>query len=376
MPEYFVGLMSGTSMDGIDAALVDFSESIAPRLVCTHSHAWPDDAYQQLLASRRLADDELDQLQALDIRLGEIFADATRALLDRAGLSAENIIAIGNHGQTIRHRPEAELPFSLQIGDAQTLAHHTGIRVISDFRTADIRAGGQGAPLAPAFHAAVFYSPTESRGVLNIGGIANLTLLPPDPTQAIIGFDTGPGNNMMDEWMAKSCQQRFDSNGDFARSGHINAGLLQQCLSDPYFKAAPPKSTGFEQFNLQWLDQQIRTSASESLSAADIQATLCELTARSIADAVRCHTPDIRQLLICGGGVHNCYLIERIQQTLPACKVESTEVHGIHPDWVEAMAFAWLARQHVSNLPGNLPSVTGARTAVVLGRTTDPELKI
>ncbi|MCK5263921.1 MAG: anhydro-N-acetylmuramic acid kinase, partial [Gammaproteobacteria bacterium] len=230
MPEYYVGLMSGTSMDGIDAALVNFSSSKIPNLVCTHSHPWPDDVYRELQASRELPDNQLDQLHALDIHLGEIFAKATLTLLDKAKLTAKDIIAIGNHGQTIRHRPDAMQPFSLQMGDAKTLAQKTGIRVVSDFRTADIEAGGQGAPLAPAFHEAVFRSETEDRGILNIGGIANLTILPSDQTQAVIGFDTGPGNNMMDTWMAKCCGKKFDKNGDFAGNGKINETLLEQLL--------------------------------------------------------------------------------------------------------------------------------------------------
>jgi anhydro-N-acetylmuramic acid kinase len=370
MPEYYVGLMSGTSMDGIDAALVDFSSSKTPRLVCTHSHDWPDDVHKQLLASRNLPDDQLDQLHTLDIRLGEIFAEATLSLLDKAKLIGKDIIAIGNHGQTIRHRPEAAQPFSLQIGDAKTLAQKTGIRVISDFRTADIEAGGQGAPLAPAFHEAIFRSETENLGILNIGGIANLTVLPADKSKPVIGFDTGPGNNMMDAWIAKHCDKNFDQNGDFARSGKTNEGLLNCCLNDAYFHTAPPKSTGFEQFNLSWLNEQINNSANENPSAADIQSTLCELTARSIADAVLHHATDISHLLVCGGGVHNSYLMERIQFALPTCKVESSEVCGVHPDWVEAMAFAWLARQNIQNLPGNLLSVTGAKKPVVLGSMT------
>ena len=370
MSEYYIGLMSGTSMDGIDAAVVDFSSSETPKLICTYSHSWPDDAYKKLLASRDIPDDQLSQLQTLDIQLGEIFAEATLTLLDKAKLTAKDIIAIGNHGQTIRHRPDADQPFSLQIGDAKTLAQKTGIRVISDFRTADIKAGGQGAPLAPAFHEAIFYSETENRGILNIGGIANLTVLPADKSKPITGFDTGPGNNMMDAWMAKIHGKNFDKNGDFARSGQVNQSLLKQCLGDDYFNAAPPKSTGFEQFNLEWLNQQIKNSDNEKLSPADIQASLCELTARSIAQAIEHDATDIRHLLVCGGGVHNSYLMERIRQALANCKVESTEVCGAHPDWVEAMAFAWLAKRTINRQPGNLPSVTGAKKAVVLGSIT------
>ena len=370
MPEYYVGLMSGTSMDGIDAALVDFSNSKMPKLVCTHSHVWPDDVYEELLAGRKLPDDQLDQLHNLDIRLGKIFANATLTLLNKAKLTAKDIIAIGNHGQTIRHRPDATRPFSLQIGDAKTLAEKTGIRVISDFRTADIGAGGQGAPLAPAFHKAIFRSNTEDRGILNIGGIANLTVLPADKSKSVTGFDTGPGNNMMDAWIAHSCGKSFDRNGDFARSGKTNESLLNYCLSDAYFNVPPPKSTGFEQFNLEWLNDQIKNNANENLSVIDIQATLCELTARSIAEAVIHNASGINHLLVCGGGVHNSYLMERIQLALPTCKVESSETCGVHPDWVEAMAFAWLARQNIQNLPSNLPSVTGAKKPVVLGRMT------
>ncbi|MCW8923930.1 MAG: anhydro-N-acetylmuramic acid kinase [Gammaproteobacteria bacterium] len=372
MPEYYVGLISGTSMDGIDTALVDFSDSDTPKLVCTHSHCWPDDVYQQLLASRNIPDDQLEQLHPLDIRLSEIFAEATLALLDKAQIRAEEIIAIGNHGQTIRHRPDATQPFSLQFGDAKTLAQTTGIRVVSDFRTTDIKAGGQGAPLAPAFHNAVFRSAIENRGVLNLGGIANITVLPADKTQLVIGFDTGPANNMMDAWMAESSAESFDKNGEFARSGQIIDGLLKQFLSDAYFKTAPPKSTGFEQFNLDWLKAQLEYYPDKNLSGADIQATLCELTAQSIANDIAEFAQNISHLLVCGGGVHNRYLMERIQQQLPDCKVESTEVYGIHPDWVEAMAFAWIAKQTINNQPGNLPSVTGAAKATVLGNITDP----
>ena len=371
MPDYYIGLMSGTSMDGIDAVVVDFSNSRTPRLVCSHSHSWPEDIYQQLLTSRQLADNQLDQLHALDILLGEIFAEATLTLLNKAKLSAKEITAIGNHGQTIRHRPDAAHPFSLQIGNAKTLAQATGIHVVSDFRTADIEAGGQGAPLAPAFHEAVLRSKNENRGILNIGGIANLTVLPSDQTQAISGFDTGPGNNMMDAWMAKSCSQNFDKNGDFARTGKISEDLLKQCLSDAYFKIAAPKSTGFEHFNLDWLNTQLDNCPEKNLNNADIQATLCELTAQSISDAIKQCQQNIDHLLVCGGGVHNSYLMERIQQALPDCKVESTEVCSIHPDWVEAMAFAWLAKRTINKQTGNLPSVTGAKKAVILGQITN-----
>ncbi|MDH3342842.1 MAG: anhydro-N-acetylmuramic acid kinase [Gammaproteobacteria bacterium] len=368
MPEYYVGLMSGTSMDGIDAALVDFSNDKAPELIHQYSHPWPEDVLKELMASRELPDEHLDQLHNLDIRLGEIFADATLSLLKEAKVSTGDIIAIGNHGQTIRHRPDISQPFSLQIGDAKTLAQKTGIRVISDFRTADIEAGGQGAPLAPAFHQAIFHSNDEDRGILNIGGIANLTLLPRAQNKEVIGFDTGPGNNLMDAWIKKTYGKIYDHNGDYARTGKIVKELLSRCLGDDYFQSIPPKSTGFEQFNLDWLSTKI--DADKKCSDADIQATLCELTALSIANDVRKYAQGIKRLLVCGGGAHNAYLMDRIQLALPECEVESTQNYGIEPGWVEAMAFAWLARQHIHNLPGNLPSVTGAREEVILGKAT------
>lgn len=365
MPEYYVGLMSGTSMDGIDAALVDFSGN-SPVLVSTYAQPWPNDVVNDLLASRQLEDSELDQLDALDAVIGEHFADATQQLLDKAGIDCRNILAIGSHGQTIRHRPDAENPFSLQLGNADVITQQTGINVVSDFRTADIKAGGQGAPLAPAFHEAVFRSHSEDRVILNIGGIANLTLLPADNTESVTGFDSGPGNTLMDAWVKKTKNQSYDIDGEFAASGQVNETLLASLLDDPYFEKPAPKSTGFESFNLDWLESR----ATEQLPDQDVQATLCELTARSISDAVKHYASSTALLLVCGGGIHNKYLMTRIKHHLNNCVVDSTEVMGIPPDWVEAMAFAWLARQTLNHQTGNLPSVTGARTAVVLGAIT------
>ena len=367
MPEYFIGLISGTSMDGIDAALVDFSSG-APELVEKHEHPWPDDVRQQLLAVRDLPDDKLHTLRDFDIQLGEFFAEATLKLLDKAGIGADEIIAIGNHGQTIRHRPEIEQPFTLQIGDAQTLANITGIRVIDDFRSADVRAGGQGAPLAPAFHEAIFRNSQTDIGVLNLGGFANLTLLPADPDLPVTGFDTGPASTLLDVWMLKTQNQPFDKNGDFARSGEINNALLAQLLSDDYFEQSPPKSTGFELFNLDWLNARLDH---HQLSDADVQATLCELSARSVADAVKRFAPEISQLLVCGGGVHNVYLMERIQTHLPSCKVESTKTQGLNPDFIEAMLFAWLAKCRLDNEVIKLSSITGASQNGLAGEITE-----
>ena len=368
MPEYYVGLMSGTSMDGIDAALVDFSDDAKPRLVKSHSHDWPEHIHQQLLAARNLPDEQLDSLSQLDIRLGELFANATLELLEIANVSAKDIIAIGNHGQTIRHRPDSAKPFSLQIGDAKTLAHKTGIRVIDDFRSADIKAGGQGAPLTPAFHEAIFRNDKDNIGALNLGGIANLTVLPADPSLPVTGFDTGPASTLMDAWITKTQGKHFDEDGQFARSGEINQALLDKFLSDDYFNIPPPKSTGFELFNLEWLNKSLRD---KKLSDADVQASLCELTARSIADAVNSYAQNIKYLRVCGGGVHNGFLMERLQLLLPERIVESTKVHGIDPDLMEAMAFAWLARCNLNHQVINLTAITGARRNVIAGTLTE-----
>ncbi len=362
MPEYYVGLMSGTSMDGIDAVLVDFSGN-QPEVVSTHSQPWPDTVLDELHAARKLKDSELNHLDALDKTIGEHFAAATNQLLQKVGIDSTEVLAIGSHGQTIRHRPDAEQPFSLQIGNAKVIAKQTGIQVVSDFRTADIQAGGQGAPLAPAFHADFFRSQNEDRAVLNIGGIANLTFLPADANQPVTGFDTGPGNTLMDSWMKKTKNLPYDKKGVLAASGKFDENLLASLLSDPFFKKSPPKSTGFEEFNLNWLDAHMKTKLTEQ----DVQATLCELTAASIGETVKNYASSTKRLFVCGGGVHNQYLMARLKHHLNNCSIKSTEVLHIHPDWVEAIAFAWLARRTLNNLPGNLPSVTGARESVVLG---------
>ncbi len=368
MTALYVGLMSGTSMDGIDAALVDcFTQK--PHLVATHSKPWPDAIRQQLEAAQQLTDEAVFALHDLDRTLAEQFAEATLELLAIAGTKADEVIAIGNHGQTIRHRPHAEKPFSLQLGNGQRIADLTGIQTVSDFRSADIAAGGEGAPLATAFHQAILCSNSENRCVVNIGGIANITLLPADEAQAVTGYDTGPGNNLMDGWIKQHKALPYDNNGDWARSGQINDALLAELKADEYFHQPPPKSTGFEYFNQHWLQQH----DVDALSAEDVQATLCELTAATIADAIKASAMTVGRVLICGGGVHNSYCLDRLQSLLADTAVESTELYGVHPDWVEAMAFAWLAKCQLEGKPGNLPSVTGATQAVVLGvlSTTD-----
>lgn len=369
MTALYVGLMSGTSMDGIDAALVDCLTR-KPHLVATHSKPWPDSIRPQLAQAQQLNDEAVFELQELDRAIAEQFAEATLELLAIAGTDASEVIAIGSHGQTIRHRPHAEKPFSLQLGNGQRIADLTGIRTVSDFRTADIEAGGEGAPLASAFHQAVLRSSRENRCVINIGGISNITLLPADESQPVTGYDTGPGNNLMDGWIKQHKGLPYDNHGEWARSGQINHSLLSGLKADEYFQLPPPKSTGFEYFNQDWL----RQHDVDALPAEDVQATLCELTATTIADAILASSIDVKRVLICGGGVHNMYGLERLQSQLANIPVESTQMHSVHPDWVEAMAFAWLAQCNIENRPGNLPSVTGARESVVLGTLSTPDI--
>ncbi len=377
--ELYIGLMSGTSMDGIDAALVDFSQTersgARAKLISTHSHAWPDDTQRALIDARNISDDKLFSLSSLDSQTAEIFANACFRLIDNTSYQSQDIIAIGNHGQTIRHRPDIDNPFSLQIGNAKKLAELTRIDVISDFRTADIKVGGQGAPLAPAFHQAMFQHEKISRVIVNIGGIANITVLPKnelskDKNMKVTGFDCGPGNTLMDAWTSQHKQQPYDTGGAFASSGKTNATLLASLLMDEYFQLAPPKSTGFEYFNLKWLGNYLATATSSKMDCADVQSTLCDLTALSIIRAINQYAPDTDEIYICGGGVHNKVLMHKLQ-TLTKSSVTTTETLGVHPDWVEAMAFAWLAYQNIHQQTGNLPSVTGATKSVVLGKLTN-----
>lgn len=357
----FIGLMSGTSVDGIDAALVRFSPQ--PELLHARTYPLPDTLAARILAvsqaNGRLG---LDELGELDTRLGMALAEATNALLRESGRSPEEIVAIGSHGQTLRHRPTGEAPFTLQAGDANVIAERTGITTVADFRRRDVAAGGQGAPLVPAFHAAVLRSATEDRSVLNIGGIANLTLLPMHG--AVSGFDTGPGNGLMDAWCLRHRGERFDRDGAFAASGTPDAALLERLCADPWLALPPPKSTGRDQFHGDWLDQRL---AGLALSPADVQATLGRFTAATIAQALARHMPGCQRLLVCGGGVHNSRLMADLRAELPVMVVESTRAHGLDPDFVEAMAFAWLARETLAGRPGNMIEVTGARGPRVLG---------
>jgi anhydro-N-acetylmuramic acid kinase len=357
----YLGLISGTSADGIDAALVRFDTP--PVLLAGRTFAYPPALREALLEySQQGVPVALDLVGRLDHLIGRAFADAAEALLQNAGIQPTALRAIGSHGQTLCHRPGGVSPFTLQLGDPNLIAERLGVTTVADFRRRDIAAGGQGAPLAPAFHAATLASADEDRAVLNLGGIANLTLLPRQGP--VLGFDSGPANGLMDAWMQRHRGQPFDAGGAFAVSGRCDSGLLDLLLADPYFAQSAPKSTGRDHFHLGWLEQRLR---GRDLAVEDVQATLLELTARSCADALRAGMPGARRLLVCGGGVHNAALMARLTALLPTTAVESTAAHGIDPDFVEAMTFAWLARETLAGRPGNLPTVTGARGPRVLG---------
>jgi anhydro-N-acetylmuramic acid kinase len=309
----------------------------------------------------------LDEFGALDVQVADAFADAALALLRDAGVAPREVRALGSHGQTIRHRPagpafDGQNPFTLQIGDAHRIAERTGITTVADFRRRDVAAGGHGAPLLPALHAALLHDAREPRAVLNLGGIANLTLLPVDGP--VRGFDTGPANALLDAWCQRHTGAAFDADGAFAAAGVVDAALLARLLDEPWFAAPPPKSTGREHFHLDWLAARLGTAP---LRPQDVQATLLALTTRTVADALRATQPETRRVLACGGGVHNPVLLARLSAELPGVQVESTAAHGVDPDFVEAMGFAWLARQTLAGRPGNLPAVTGARGPRVLG---------
>ncbi len=361
---YYIGLMSGTSMDAVDAALVAFGGD-EPQVRATHSLPLDGTLIEALRAlAGGAAPEEIETLGRLDVELGRLLARAATGLLERAGVSAATVRAIGSHGQTIRHRPGAAPPFTLQIGDPSTVAELTGITTVADFRRRDLAAGGQGAPLAPALHAALWRSGQEDRAVLNLGGIANLTVLPCDPASPVVGFDAGPGNTLMDAWVRDQRGEAYDAGGAWAASGRVQPALLKRLLDDPYFAQAPPKSTGPEHFNLEWLR---RSLAGREPAPAETQATLCELTAVSVARAIERHAPSTARLLVCGGGARNARLLARLTGHLAPRVVEPTDAHGLPAEWVEAVAFAWLARETVAGRPGNLPSVTGARHPAVLG---------
>lgn len=367
MPEYYMGLISGTSLDAIDAALLDL-ESQPPRLLKAISHPLPDSLRNQLLALCQPGENEIQRLGETDSWLGESLAEAAQALLATAQLAPGEIRAIGSHGQTIRHLPRGPHGFSLQIGDPNRIAQQTGITTVADFRRRDLAAGGEGAPLVPAFHAAVFADAQIPRIILNLGGIANITVL--TAGHPVTGFDTGPANGLMDAWIQDQRQLPFDRDGAWAASGKLNQALLQQLLSEKYLQQSPPKSTGRELFNLGWLQAHL-ARLPRQLAAEDVQATLCEFSAVSISEAIRQFAnmaPDNAwELYVCGGGARNTRLMSRLEKLLAPVPLGTTATLGIDADWVEACAFAWLARQTLHHQAGNVPSVTGARQPAILG---------
>ncbi len=356
---YYIGLMSGTSLDGIDGVIVRFSNEGLPQLVASHFSSFPTPLAEELLSLNAPGSNELERLHLCANKLSRLYASSVESLLQEAGLDPTSIAAIGCHGQTIRHRPD--LGFTSQIFNPSLLAELTHIPVVADFRSRDIAAGGQGAPLVPAFHNAIFSSDHAHRAIVNIGGISNITFLPVN--SPVLGFDCGPGNLLMDGWVRRHLHLNYDRNGDWAASGSVNLGLLEAMHDHPFISMSPPKSTGRDDFHLDWLD----SLPVDLIDPVDVQATLLEFTSRCIADSLNQHCSAADEVYICGGGSHNTHLIQRISALLTTRTVQTTEVLGMPPDWVEAVAFAWLARQTMLKLPGNLPSVTGASGPRVLG---------
>ncbi|MFT7414370.1 MAG: anhydro-N-acetylmuramic acid kinase [Methylophagaceae bacterium] len=363
---YFIGVMSGTSLDGIDVALTSVSESGTFKLVTAQTFPFPEALHYKLQCLIVNQTSTLQDLGEIDITLGQLIGLSINKLLTAQQLSAQDITAIGSHGQTIFHSPVGKLPFSFQIGNANLIAEMTGITTIADFRQRDIAAGGQGAPLVPAFHQALFSSPNEDRVIVNIGGISNLTLLPASSDEPVIGFDTGPGNVLIDYWTKLQLNKPYDHSGEWAASGKCNNEILSQLLDEDFFNKPIPKSTGRELFNQLWCETKL-TEYTQKTASADIQATLTELTALTIANDITTYAKSNSSIFICGGGAHNDHLIGRLQTLVGDKKVSTTTGLGIDPDWVEACAFSWLAYRTINKKSGNLPSVTGAKHPVILG---------
>ncbi|WP_026301625.1 anhydro-N-acetylmuramic acid kinase [Colwellia piezophila] len=381
--QYYIGLMSGTSADGIDLALVEFNDSVQkPRLVASFYQDYNGTISDKITALYQPGGNEIDRAFHLDVELAQLFSQAIKALLSQEKLQASDIIAIGNHGQTIRHRPSGNNPFTLQIGCCQTLATLTGIRVVGQFRRKDMALGGQGAPLVPIFHQQLFTDQTDANFIVNIGGIANITFLPKQGSDnTVLGFDTGPGNALLDDWFLAhhhSSADKFDKAGAWASTGQVNQGLLCQFMKDEYIQSRAPKSTGREYFNLDWLTQQLSIfdkAAELALSPADIQATLLAFTAQSISADILALAQQ-GKVYLCGGGVHNAALVAALEQRLTATistfEVNTMQAVNLDGDILEAMAFAWLAYAFDHDLISNMPAVTGASASCTLGNTYLP----
>ncbi|MHB1667697.1 MAG: anhydro-N-acetylmuramic acid kinase [Thiomonas sp.] len=383
--QFTIGLMSGTSLDGVDGVVLQLPKAQAAQAVHTgpvpqhaaqvaapplrvlgHAHRpFPAALRTELAALNQAGADEIHRTHLAAVQLSTLYAEVVADLLRATGLQAAQIAAIGAHGQTVRHRPDCG--YTVQINAPALLAERCGIAVVADFRSRDMAAGGQGAPLVPAFHRAVFWQPEEALAVLNLGGIANLTLI--DTEGHTTGFDSGPANALLDAWALRHLGQDYDANGTWAASGAVLPGLLQALLADAHFQAAPPKSTGRDHFQLQWLELAMHAAPMAEHAAApqDVQATLAELTAQSAAQALHRHLPAAKTLLVCGGGAFNADLMRRLRAQLPGVDVLASSTRGLPPQQVEAAAFAWLAAQTLAGLPGNVPEVTGARGLRVLG---------
>ena len=368
----FLGLISGTSADGIDAALVQLPDNGMPALVFGRTYPWDAGLRARLVAlGQQAAPLSLDDLGELDVRIGHAFAEVALMALADSGTAAAEVTAIGSHGQTLRHRPhgrdgDGRFPFTVQLGDPSTIAEFTGITTVADFRRRDVAAGGHGAPLLPGLHAALLQSANEDRAVLNLGGIANFTLLPraqAGDSSAVRGFDTGPANGLMDAWCLRHTGEGFDRDGAMARRGSADPALLSRLLAEPWFSLPPPKSSGRDQFHLPWVESALEGGESRE----DVQATLLALSVHTIVDALQRAQPTTSRLIACGGGVHNGALMAALANALPGCVVESSASHGIDPDAVEAMGFAWLAKAALQGRAGNLPGVSGATGPRILG---------
>ena len=356
MSSLYIGVMSGTSLDGIDIALCEINAT-ACKLIHSHEYPFPKELKEHIL-NAITEKNSLSFIGQLDTLLGQLFADSVVAFLTHYKIEADTINAIGLHGQTLWHEPNGETPFSMQLGNANIMVAQTGIQTVSDFRGMDIANGGQGAPFAPAFHQFLFHTLSGSNGVLNIGGMANITLL----QEELLGWDTGCGNVLLDYWINATSNRSFDRGGAFAQSGRVHQPLLNAMLEDSYFTKLPPKSTGREYFNAQWLERHLQNS--QELSAQDIQRTLLELTARTISDALIGR--NLRRLIVCGGGSKNNFLMQRLE-ALNSCEVISSDTLGVNSDALEAMAFSWLAYKRVKREEVSLKSVTGAEKNSLLG---------
>jgi anhydro-N-acetylmuramic acid kinase len=362
-PEIFLGMISGTSRDGVDAVLVDLAGEA--RLIAARCLPYPADLADALRCAiekgSRPAD---DHMASLDRELGAFFAKAALTVIDEAGLTPSELTAIGSHGQTVWHDPDAAEPETIQLGSPALIAGLTGVTTVGQFRQADLSLGGQGAPLAPLLHRALLRPRRGLRAVVNLGGIANVSLL--DAHGGVTGFDTGPANCLLDAWISRHRGLAFDEDGRWSASGRVAPDLLSALLADPYFYRPPPKSTGLEYFNASWLERQL---SGRNCLPEDVQATLAELSAATVALALKSHGSGARpgDILVCGGGVHNTDLMKRLRRYLPKIEISTTADHGIEPDWVEGILFAWLARERLAERPQETPGITGAREAVLLG---------